>query len=45
MLEENVVKAAGTENRITEDEMVDLIKGAGKNPVQRNTEYCVVKTY
>ena len=45
MLEENVVKAAGTENRITEDEMVDLIKRAGKNPVQRNTEYCVVKTY
>jgi len=45
MLEENVVKAAGTENRITEDEIVDLIKRAGKNPVQRNTEYCVVKTY
>lgn len=45
MLEENVVKAAGAQNRITENEMVELIKRAGKNPVQRNTEYCVVKIY
>ena len=45
MLEENVVKAAGVKNRITEDEMVELIKKAGKEPVQRNTEYRAIKTY
>jgi len=45
MLEENVVKAAGAKNRITETEMAQLIKKAGKEPLQRNTEYCVVKTY
>lgn len=45
MLEENVVKAAGAKNRITEIEMAALIKRAGKKPVQRNTEYCVIKTY
>ena len=45
MLEENVVRAAGASNRITEDEMVDLIRRAGKIPEQRNTEYKTVKTY
>lgn len=45
MLEENVVRAAGTSNRITETEMVDLIRRAGKIPVQRNTEYAAIKTY
>ena len=45
MLEENVVKAAGAQNRITEDEMVSLIQCAGKKAVQRNTEYKTVKVY
>lgn len=45
MLEENVVKAAGAANRITEKEMVGLIRGAGKEPVQRNTAYETIKTY
>jgi len=45
MLEENVVKAAGAKNRITESEMSELIKRAGKEPVQRNTEYESIKTY
>jgi cyclic dehypoxanthinyl futalosine synthase len=45
MLEENVVRAAGASNRITEDEMVDLIRRTGKIPEQRNTEYKTVKTY
>jgi cyclic dehypoxanthinyl futalosine synthase len=45
MLEENVVKAAGVVNRITEQEMVDLIRRAGKIPEQRNTEYKTIKTY
>lgn len=42
MLEENVVRAAGSSNKITKAEMVDLIRRAGKVPVQRNTEYKIV---
>jgi cyclic dehypoxanthinyl futalosine synthase len=45
MLEENVVRAAGAANRITEAEMVELIRRAGKTPVQRTTQYKAVKTY
>jgi cyclic dehypoxanthinyl futalosine synthase len=45
MLEENVVRAAGTHNRITEQEMVDLIRGSGRVPKQRKTDYQVVREY
>ncbi|MBN2105812.1 MAG: dehypoxanthine futalosine cyclase [Deltaproteobacteria bacterium] len=45
MLEENVVSAAGSSNCITEAEMVELIRHAGKQPAQRDTEYRIVKTY
>ena len=45
MLEENVVRAAGASNRITEDEMVALIRKTGKTPLQRNTKYEIVKQY
>lgn len=45
MLEENVVRAAGVSNCITESEMVGLIRKAGRVPEQRNTEYRIVKTY
>lgn len=45
MLEENVVRAAGASNRINEDEMVELIRRAGKTPLQRNTKYEIVKQY
>jgi len=45
MLEENVVRAAGTHNRITEQEMVDLIRTAGRVPKQRKTDYQIVKEY
>ena len=45
MLEENVVRAAGAHNRITEQEMVALIRGAGRVPKQRNTRYEIVKEY
>jgi len=45
MLEENVVRAAGTHNRITEQEMVDLIRGSGRVPKQRKTDYQIVKEY
>ncbi len=39
MLEENVVKAAGTSNCTTEEELRRLIRDAGFKPVQRDTLY------
>jgi len=45
MLEENVVRAAGASNQITETEMVELIRRTGKTPLQRNTLYEMVKRY
>jgi cyclic dehypoxanthinyl futalosine synthase len=45
MLEENVVAAAGARTSITEQEMVALIRGAGRVPKQRNTRYEIVKEY
>ena len=39
MLEENVVKAAGTSNHTTEEELRQIIRGAGFRPVQRDTLY------
>jgi cyclic dehypoxanthinyl futalosine synthase len=45
MLEENVVRAAGSSNCITEAEMAELIRRTGRQPAQRNTQYVIVKTY
>ncbi len=45
MIEENVVRATGVSNRITVDEMVDLIRKAGKTPAQRDTEFNILKIY
>jgi len=39
MLEENVVKAAGTSNCTTEEELRRVIRDAGFRPVQRDTLY------
>ena len=39
MLEENVVKAAGTSNSTTEEELRRIIRDAGFRPVQRDTLY------
>jgi cyclic dehypoxanthinyl futalosine synthase len=39
MLEENVVKAAGTSNSTTEEELRHIIRGAGFRPAQRDTLY------
>src|SRR5512133_1639237 len=39
MLEENVVRAAGTENCTTEEELRHMIRDAGFRPVQRDTLY------
>lgn len=45
MIEENVVRAAGVSHRITVDEMVDLIRKAGKIPAHRDTEFNILKVY
>jgi cyclic dehypoxanthinyl futalosine synthase len=45
MIEENVVSAAGTTYRTTTDELVHLIRAAGKTPVQRDTLYRTVKVF
>lgn len=39
MIEENVVAAAGSHNRTTQQEMVDLIRDAGFTPRQRGSVY------
>src|SRR5580765_4412087 len=39
MLEENVVRAAGTSNCTTEEELRHIIRAAGFRPVQRDTLY------
>lgn len=45
MLEENVVRAAGTQYDMTQNKMVRLIKAAGFTPAQRDTEYRVLKKF
>ena len=45
MIEENVVSAAGTTYRTTTDELVHLIRSAGKVPVQRDTLYREVRVF
>ena len=45
MLEENVVRAAGTSFEMSTRKMVDLIRAAGKIPAQRNTMYEVLKKF
>jgi cyclic dehypoxanthinyl futalosine synthase len=45
MIEENVVRAAGISHRITVDEMVDLMKKAGKIPAQRDTEFNILRVF
>jgi cyclic dehypoxanthinyl futalosine synthase len=45
MIEENVVSAAGTTHRTTAEELVHLIRSAGKIPVQRDTLYREVRVW
>ena len=45
MLEENVVRAAGTAYDMSINKMVDLISGAGKKPAQSDTEYNIIKRF
>ncbi len=45
MLEENVVAAAGCSFRMTQDDIVELVRGAGFVPAQRTTEYEILEDY
>lgn len=45
MLEENVVAAAGCRFRMSRDEMVNLISGAGFQPAQRTTTYNILREF
>jgi cyclic dehypoxanthinyl futalosine synthase len=45
MIEENVVRAAGVSYKMTVEEMVELIRKAGKTPAQRDTEFRILKIY
>lgn len=45
MLEENVVRAAGTSYQMSIEKMLGLIRAAGKIPAQRDTEYNIIKTF
>ena len=45
MIEENVVRAAGVSHRMNVEEMVELIRGAGRIPAQRDTEFRILRRY
>jgi len=45
MLEENVVAAAGVDFRMSQDEIIELARSAGFQPVRRTTTYEVLETY
>ena len=45
MMEENVVKAAGASFRMSQDEMIALIKDIGEKPAKRNTNYDILERF
>ncbi|MBN2427825.1 MAG: CofH family radical SAM protein [Deltaproteobacteria bacterium] len=45
LMEEQVVRATGVETRTNRDELIDLIRNAGKVPVQRDSEYKVIRGF
>lgn len=45
MIEENVVRAAGTRYNMSIKKMIDLIRGAGREPAQRDTRYRVIRRF
>lgn len=45
MLEENVVRAAGTRYEMSINKMVNMIKGTGRKPAQRDTKYQIIKRF
>jgi cyclic dehypoxanthinyl futalosine synthase len=45
MMEENVVKAAGAQNRMNQSEMIRLIKDIGEIPAKRDTAYNILEVF
>lgn len=45
MMEENVVKAAGASYRMSQAQMIELIKDIGEFPAKRNTNYDILKRF
>jgi len=45
MIEENVVRSAGTAYKMEKEEMIALIRDAGYTPALRNTEYMILEVY
>ncbi|WP_078555449.1 cyclic dehypoxanthinyl futalosine synthase [Bacillus alkalicellulosilyticus] len=45
MMEENVVSAAGTTHKVNTNQILQLIREAGKIPAQRNTKYKTLKVF
>lgn len=45
MLEENVVAAAGCTFRISQEEMIDMIKSTGFSAAQRSTNYLILREF
>lgn len=45
MIEENVVSAAGTTYKVNIEQILQLIREAGKTPAQRNTKYELIRIF
>ena len=45
LMEEVVVKATGIKTRTNTQELMDLIENAGKIPVQRDSQYRIIKEF
>ncbi|MFC4768921.1 cyclic dehypoxanthinyl futalosine synthase [Effusibacillus consociatus] len=45
MIEENVVSAAGATHMMNKQELIRLIRDAGRTPARRNTYYKILETY
>lgn len=45
MLEENVVRAAGTSFEMSKRKMIEIIRSAGYLPAQRNTKYEILRVF
>ena len=45
MMEENVVAAAGAQNKMNQAQMIELIKDIGEKPAKRNTAYEILERF
>ncbi|CAM4470256.1 cyclic dehypoxanthinyl futalosine synthase [Paenibacillus typhae] len=45
MIEENVVSSAGATHKVNIEQILQLIREAGKIPAQRNTRYDILRVF